>query len=226
MRPINHNTLRRTLRFLFYAICRIELVGTENIPQEGGVLGAANHLGRLDGPLVYAVMPREDVSALAAKKYQKNPFFRWVLDSARVIWLDRDNPDPNTLKAAIQFLRNGGMLGIAPEGTRSKTGAMIPAKPGVAYLATKTEVPLLPVGVTGTERAFKDLFRLRRPHLKLVFGKTFTLPPLDRKNRDESLRQNADEIMCRIALLVPPSYRGVYADHPRLKELLAEEAGH
>lgn len=220
MPPLHHNTLRRVLRFLFYAICRVELVGVENIPQEGGVLGAANHLGRLDGPFIYAVMPREDVSALAADKYKKNPFFRWVLDSARVIWLNRENPDPNTLKTAIQFLRNGGILGIAPEGTRSKTGAMIPGKPGVAYLATKAEVPLLPVAVTGTEKAFRELFRFRRPHLKLVFGKTFTLPPLDRKNRDESLQRNADEIMCHIALLLPASYRGVYADHPRFKELL------
>lgn len=224
MRLLNHNTLRRVLRFLFYGICRIELVGVEHIPQEGGVLGAANHLGRLDGPLIYAVMPREDVSALAAKKYRKNPFFRWFLESARVIWLDRENPDPNTLKAAIQFLRNGGVLGIAPEGTRSRTRSLLPAKPGVAFLATRANVPLLPVAITGTERAFKDLFRLRRPHLKLVFGETFTLPPLDRKNKDESLKQNADEIMCHIARLLPVEYRGVYADHPRLKALEAEQS--
>ncbi len=225
MRPLNHKTLRRVLRFLFYALCRIELVGVENIPGEGGVLGAANHLGRLDGPLIYAVLPREDVSALTATKYQRNPFFRWVLDSARVIWLNRENPDPNTIKAAIQFLRSGGILGIAPEGTRSKTRALIQAKPGVAFLATRANVPLLPIAVTGTETAIRDLIRLRKPRLRLVFGQLFTLPPLDRKNKDESLLRNADEIMCRIAVLLPVQYRGVYSDHPRLKELLYEESG-
>jgi len=205
MIKLHHNTLRRVLHFLFYALCRVELVGLENIPQTGGVLGATNHLSRLDGPLVYAIMPREDVSALAAKTYRKNPFFRWVLESARIIWLDRENPDPRTLKKAIHFLREGGILGIAPEGTRSRTGAMIPAKPGVAYLATRAEVPLLPVALTGTEKAMRSLMRLKRPKVRVEFGPTFELPPLDRKNRDESLKRNAEEIMCRIALLLPAS---------------------
>lgn len=222
MPRLHHNTLRRILKFLYNLFCRIDLVGVENVPQTGGVLGAANHLSRLDGPLIYAVMPREDVSALAANKYRRNPFFRWFLESARVIWLDRENPDPKALKTAIQFLREGGMLGIAPEGTRSRTRALIPAKPGVAFLATKADVPLLPVAITGAERAFSELIRLRRPKIRLVFGEAFMLPPLDRKNRDESLKRNADEIMCRIAVLLPEPYRGVYGDHPRLEELLAE----
>ncbi len=217
---LHHETLRRVLRFLFYALCRIELVGVENIPKSGGVLGAANHLSRLDGPLMYAVMPRADVSALTAKEYRRNPFFRWVLESARIIWLDRDNPDARTLREAIAFLRGGGMLGIAPEGTRSRVRSLIPAKPGVAYLATKAEVPLLPVAIMGTEEAFSELFHLRKPRIRLVFGKPFSLPPLERRRRDESLQENADEIMCRIAALLPESYRGVYAGHPRVKELV------
>lgn len=222
MRLLDHNRLRRILRGLFDFFCRIELVGLDNIPPTGGVLGAANHLSRLDGPLIYAILPRTDVSALAAIDYRKNVFFRWVLDSAGVIWLDRDNPDPKSLKDAIQFLRGGGILGIAPEGTRSRVGSLIPAKPGVAYLATKAEVPLLPVAITGTETALRDLARLRRPRLQVEFGPVFTLPPLDRKDRDASLQRNADEIMCRIAILLPERYRGVYADHPRLQQLLSE----
>lgn len=222
---LHHNTLRRILRFLFTTLCRVEMAGMENIPREGGVLGATNHLSRLDGPLVYALMPRDDVSALVAKKYQRNPFFRWVLDSVRVIWLDRGNPDPRALKHAIQFLQGGGILGIAPEGTRSQSGAMIPAKPGVAYLATRAEVPILPVALTGTETAMRKLLWLRRPRVRVEFGPVFRLPPLDRKNRDESLQRNADEIMCRIAMLLPERYRGVYAQHPRLMQILEESAG-
>lgn len=216
-----HRVLRSLLRLLFYTFGRIELIGVENIPLKGGVLVAVNHLSRLDGPLMLATLPRADITALAAEEYRQNAVSRWFLDSARAIWLDRDNPDAKTLKTAIQFLRNGGMLGIAPEGTRSRTGALIAAKPGVAYLATKADVPLLPVAVYGTEDALRQVFRFRRPHVRLVYGETFRLPSLDRAHRDETLQRNADEIMCRIAVLLPKAYRGVYADHPRLHELEA-----
>jgi 1-acyl-sn-glycerol-3-phosphate acyltransferase len=215
--------LRRILFFLFRLFSRIEISGIENIPKTGGVLIASNHLGILDGPLIYAVLPRADCTALAADKYHRNPFSRWLLNTARVIWLDRDNPDPQTFKTAIQRLREGWVLGIAPEGTRSKTGALIAAKPGVAYLAAKAGVPTLVMAVTGTEDAGKAILRLRKPRFRVVFGEIFDLPPLDRHDRDAALQRNADEMMCRIAALLPEKYRGVYADHPRLAEILRGE---
>jgi 1-acyl-sn-glycerol-3-phosphate acyltransferase len=67
--------------------------------------------------------------------------------------------------------------------------------------------------------------RLARPHLYVRFGTPFTLPLLDRKSREASLQCNTDEIMCRIAAMLPEMYRGVYAQHPRLKELLANHDG-
>jgi 1-acyl-sn-glycerol-3-phosphate acyltransferase len=115
---------------------------------------------------------------------------------------------------------------MAPEGTRSQSEALIPGRPGAAYLASKTGVPIVPVGVTGTEdRAVKArLRRLQRPHIVIRIGSPFTLPPMERQDRDAYLQAYTDEIMCRIAVLLPPTYRGVYADHPRLKELLLESA--
>ncbi len=216
-------TLRRILLALFRLLSHVELVGLENIPKTGGVLIASNHLGMLDGPLIYATLPREDCTALAADKYQKNAFSRWILNSARVIWLDRENPDPRTLKTAIQALNDGWVLGIAPEGTRSPTGALLPAKPGVAYIATKASVPTMVLAVTGTEHGLRPFLRFRRPHFRIEYGEPFELPPLDRQDRDASLQRNADEMMCRIAALLPPHYRGVYAGHPRLKEILGNQ---
>jgi 1-acyl-sn-glycerol-3-phosphate acyltransferase len=218
------NQLRRIMHAVFFTLARVELVGLENIPEPGvGVLAAANHLSWLDGPLIYAVLPRADATALAALKYRRNAFSRWLLDSARVLWLDRDNPDPRALKDAIRFLKDGGFLGIAPEGTRSKTGALMEAKIGAAFLAHRAGVPMQAVAVTGTDRAFRSLLRFRRPHLRLEFSPPFDLPEFDRRNRDESLQRSADEIMCRIAALLPPEYRGVYAEHPRLREMLQDQ---
>jgi 1-acyl-sn-glycerol-3-phosphate acyltransferase len=118
----------------------------------------------------------------------------------------------------------GKNLVIAPEGTRSRTGALIEGKPGVSYLATRLGQPIVPVAITGTEDKviFGNLKRFKRSHVTLTAGPAFTLPPLPRKNRDQVLKEYTDEIMCRIAAMMPERYHGVYKDHPKLQELLSE----
>ncbi len=215
--------LRIIVRFLFAILTRVEVRGLENVPDQGGVILAANHLGRLDAPLIFILVNRKDLTGLVADKYKKKIFFRLLVEAVGGIWLNRESADFQALREARDFLINGGMLGIAPEGTRSRTGALREAKTGVAYLADKAGVPILPVGITGTEKAFHELFRFHRPRLTVNFGRPFTLPPLERGERSAALRRNTDEIMCQISALLPPSYRGVYADHPRLHEILAAQ---
>lgn len=213
------------LRFIFRLLLRlftyVEAHGVENIPLEGGCIVAPNHLGALDVPLLGIHILRNDASFLAAKKHRRFPT-SLLIDALGGIWIDRYNADLRALRQARDFLRAGNILGVAPEGTRSPNHALIAGKPGAAYLASLANAPIVPVGITGTENAFEQLRRLRRPHLTIRFGKPFTLPPLDPDNREAALRRNTDEIMCRIAALLPPAYRGVYANHPRLQELLAE----
>jgi 1-acyl-sn-glycerol-3-phosphate acyltransferase len=100
--------------------------------------------------------------------------------------------------------------------------ALIHAWPGASYLAAKAGVPVLPVAVTGTEDVVvKDRLRhFKRIHIHIRVGEPFMLPPLNRQERDKILQQSTDEMMCQIAALLPPAYRGIYADHPRLAELL------
>ena len=93
-------------------------------------------------------------------------------------------------------------------------------KPGVAFLAAKANVPIVPVAITGTERTMQDLIRFRRSPIRVEFGEPFMLSVNREKDRDASLSQAADEIMCQIARLLPDKYRGVYSDHSRLQELL------
>jgi 1-acyl-sn-glycerol-3-phosphate acyltransferase len=116
----------------------------------------------------------------------------------------------------------GNVFGMTPEGTRSKTGALIKAKTGVAYLADRAEVPIVPVAITGTELIMHNLRRLRRPHVTVRVGEIIQLPRIQTNERSADLRRHTDEIMCRIAAMLPPGYRGFYADHPRLKALLGE----
>jgi 1-acyl-sn-glycerol-3-phosphate acyltransferase len=155
-----------------------------------------------------------------AKIHRKNPFFRWMIKLMNGIWLNREEIDTRALKAARDHLKRGGMLGIAPEGTRSGTGALLQAKTGVAYLADQAEVPILPIAVSGTWKITTELLTLRRPVIEVNVGEPFSLPKVDRKEREKDLRKNTDEIMCQLAALLPPENRGVYTDHPRVLELL------
>jgi len=219
------NRLSSLIRFLIYPLvkllARVEAVGMHNLPA-GGYIVAANHLGRLDIPMVYYLLERDDIILLVAEKYRKYGIVRWLVDSLDAIWLDRFNADFHALRETLEKLKAGGVLVIAPEGTRSTTGGLLPAKPGVSYLAAKSGLPVVPVAVTGTEdeRVFADLKRLKRADVCVRVGEPFYLPIPKGADRDAILERNTDEIMCRIAALLPQSYWGVYADHPRLRELI------
>jgi len=212
-------------RLLFVLLSRLEVEGLENIPEQGGAILAANHLSRIDSPLIFGLIERNDVTGLVANKYKNNVFLRPLIEAVHGIWINREQADFQALKAAREYLQNGGLLGIAPEGTRSKTGSMRQAKTGVAYLAEKANVPIIPIAIWGSEKTFHELMRFRRAHLKVRIGEGFMLPPLDRTDRSGSLQRNTDELVCRIAALLPPEYRGVYSEHPRLKEILAKGVG-
>jgi 1-acyl-sn-glycerol-3-phosphate acyltransferase len=216
-------TLRSILRFLFDRLTDHTAVGVENVPREGGFLLATNHMSRLDLPLLFIDTPRPDLIALVADDYKASPFFHWIIRTSGSIYIDRDKADFTAMRAGMDHLRQGKILGIAPEGTRSRVGALLEAKSGAALLAEKMHVPVIPVALEGTETAMHELATLRRPHLWVHFGEPLCLPPLDRRDREGSLLRNTDEIMCRIAAMLPPRYRGFYTDHPRLKELLAGE---
>jgi 1-acyl-sn-glycerol-3-phosphate acyltransferase len=210
--------------FLFKILSRLEVIGLENVPSSGAVLLAPNHLNILDPPLMFALLERKDITALAADKHKQNAIYRWLIESAGGIWINREEADFNALRLARAHLQAGGLLGIAPEGTRSRTGALIPAKTGIAYLADRAGVPVVPAALYGTEDALQQLLRFHRPAIHIQFGDPFRLPPIERKTREADLQRNTDEIMCRIAVMLPEKYRGVYAEHPRLKELLTNEA--
>jgi len=214
--------IRGLIRFIFNLIARVEVSGYENLPEDSSFVIATNHLGFVDVPIAFYALDRWDMFVLIAEKWGKIGLVRWVGKYFNFIFIDRFNPDIKALRKVISLMENNNILVIAPEGTRSRTGALIEAKPGVSYLATKLDRPIVPVAITGTEdkNLFGNLKRLRRARITLTAGQAFTLPPLPRANRDEVLKRYTDEIMCHIATLLPEKYRGAYASHPRLKELL------
>ena len=215
--------LRTIIRLLFNIIAHVEVNGREYVPAEGNFVIATNHLGIVDAPLAFYALDRWDLFVLIGEKWERNSFFRWLGKYFNFIYIDRFNPDIKALRKVMALMDEGKNLVIAPEGTRSRVGSLIEGKPGVSYLATRLGQPIVPVAISGTEDKviLDNLKHLRRSHILLQAGPTFTLPPLPHKNRDEVLKQYTDEIMCHIAAMLPEKYRGVYKEHPRLKELLS-----
>lgn len=220
-----YKIIRFIIRLILRLIARVELSGWENLPAAKGYVIASNHIGRLDAALVYYALDRPDIIMLIAEKYRKNAFWRWLAKQVDGIFIDRFNPDIRALREAMKRLQRGGVLAIAPEGTRSKTGTLIEAKPGGIYLAWKAGVPILPVALTGTQDAVvkERLTHLKRLNIKVTMGPAFTLPQEAKgKDREALLQEYTDEVMCRIAALMPEEMRGEYAGHPRLKEIMTK----
>lgn len=212
--------LRRVVQGLFALLTRPTVAGHDQIPRSGPCVLVFNHISNLDPPLIFSQIPRLELTALVAAEYRTNGFYRRAIEWAGGAWIRRGASDRAALRYGLDALEKGWIVGIAPEGGRSKDGRMREAKPGPAFLALHAGVPILPVGVTGTNQVSGGLRRLRRVPVSVTFGPPFELPPQTASSQKAHLLDCSTEIMCRIAALVPPDQRGVYANHPRLPHLL------
>lgn len=221
---MKYRTLRSIVRFIMKLITDIEIHGMEKMPT-GNVIVAANHLGRLDTAVILCLLDREDIIMAIAEKYQNHPLFGPIGRATNAIWLNRFETDFSALRQILERMKQGGLFVIAPEGTRSKTEAMQQGKMGAAFLASKSGYPILPVAVTGTEDhgVIENLKRLRRTKIVVRAGDLFSVEIPKGKGREEAMQEATDEIMCKIGVMLPEKYRGVYSEHPRLKELLAQQ---
>ena len=215
------------IRVILRLSARVTVYGSENIPSNTtSFVGVANHIGRVDPAFVYYMLNRKDIIMLVAEKYKEHTWSRVLAQAVNGIFVDRYNADLNAIREVLRRIKKGGVIVIAPESTRSPTCSLIQGWDGASYIAAKSGLPILPVGVTGSgdKEVVDRLKHFRRLNFVAHVGPMFTLPPLESNNRDEQLATYTEEIMCRIASELPEAYRGVYTDHTRLKELLVEKA--
>lgn len=203
-----YRTTRSFVKAVLSLLADVEIVGQDHVPPGGPLLVIINHLSALDLPLMMVALPME-ASVMAASKYQEG-IFGFILRRFDAIFVRRGTPDRRALRAGLEVLNAGGVLGISPEGTRSRTGRLLRGKPGVAFLALRADAPILPAGVTGTDRFLDEWRRLRRPKLRVVFGPPFRLEAPEAGRPD--LQALTDEMMRHIAALLPEEYRGEYAE--------------
>jgi len=207
--------VRGIIKAFLFLVSKVTVLGVENIPAEGGFLLTTNHLSQIDPPLIMVAVPRR-IPVFAAEKYRRNPFLRILFDAMGCIWVRQFEADHEAMRTAIRHLRSGGILGMSPEGTRSReTHALIRGRDGASLMASRSDAMILPLAVWGTDTFVADLLHLRRSKITVRIGKPYRLD-ISPRAKGAELERGTDEIMCAIAALLPPAYRGEYADRPQL----------
>jgi len=159
------------LKFYF----RVRIEEKENIPQQGAYIVVANHTSFLDPFLIGTIVPRI-IHYLTYAYFYYHPVCHWYCKRVHNIPLKKDGKDISALKQALRVLKDGELLGIFPEGMRSETGQLGKGEPGVALIALKAKVPILPVGIRGAYESFPRGSKFPRPRqLTVRFGKPFTV---------------------------------------------------
>lgn len=194
---------------VMFFLARIHVEGAERVPRQGAFILAPNHLHVLDVPVLLMFVNRRTVP-FAADKWVGH-LFGWILTTfGNAIFVARGTPDRRALSKALTVLKAGGVLALAPEGTRSRNAALGEGHTGLAYLATRAPAAILPVVAYGQEKCFDYWRRLRRVPIQVRFGHLIELPP-GRWSMDE-LEQHTEQIMLSLAELLPHEYRGIYAE--------------
>lgn len=206
--------LRPVFKGLFHLLADVDIIGVENIPEQGAYILAINHISIFDPPFVVAFWPTAPEVIGAVEVWSK----RGQATLARLyggIKVHRGQYSRRLIVSMINLLRSGYPLMIAPEGGRSHTPGLRPAFTGIAYVVERTKVPVLPVGVVGTTEDFFDkAIRAKRPKLEMRVGQLLQYPSVSSSKRERraARKDYTDMIMANIAALLPEDYRGVYAE--------------
>jgi 1-acyl-sn-glycerol-3-phosphate acyltransferase len=219
--------LRGVFRLIVFLMAECHVQGIENLPPRGPYLLIVNHLSWLDVPLGYGLVRAPRVTGWVAEKWERHWFMGPLMRFAGGVFIQRGEVDREAIDAALAWLRAGGIFAVAPEGTRSASHALGRGKSGIVYLAHQADVPIVPLAHAGTDKVVPSLMRLKRGKISVRIGKPIHLPPLpeippggSQRVQTAALRAQTDEVMCRMAALLPPEYRGLYAEYPRVHELL------
>jgi 1-acyl-sn-glycerol-3-phosphate acyltransferase len=213
--------LKAGLQLVFHLLARVRVIGKENVPFGQPYVVAINHVSLFDPPFAISFWP-EMVESMGAAEVWARPGQGTLARLYGGIQVHRGEVDRALIDTVLRVLASGRPLLIAPEGGRSHETAMRQARPGVAFILEAAQVPVIPVGIVGTTDDFWQRAKKgQRPRIEMRIGKPMRLPPLPAGPERRAARQrNTDLVMVQIAALLPPEYRGVYADHPRLAELL------
>lgn len=210
--------MKGILKPLLKMLYRIRVEGLENVPKDGAAIIAANHVSFLDSFFIPLVIKRRKVTYLAKADYFRSWKTKWFFRGVGQISCEREggSKSQQSLEIALDVLKGGNLLGIYPEGTRSPDGVLYRGRTGVARLALAAKVPVVPVGLVGTDEVMpKDAKMPRlggRIGVTVRIGKPLDFSRFDGRERDRfALRSVTDEIMFEIMELSGQEYKDEYA---------------
>lgn len=214
--------LRRFLRWLsrltLKTLTQFEVIGAENIPASGPLLVVGNHFDYADPVAVIAALDFPLEFFAGTHRPAAPPIAKLIPEVWKIYPVVRGTSSRYALKAAEFVMQQNGVLGIFPEGG-AWAQVLRPARPGTAYVATRTGAPILPIGIMGMPDIFPALWRGERTRLTIRIGRPFgpfTVAGRGRERR-EQLDAIGHEIMRQIAALLPPEKHGVYAQDPEIR---------
>ena len=206
---LGQRIINAILRPLIALFLPYDVEGIENLPAEGPVLVLMNHVNLVDVVLPGMFLPR-DVVMLAKVDLFRAPVLGLFVRAYGALPVRRGEADLQAMRLSLQVLQKGQVLVIAPEGTRSGHGRLQPGREGGALVAALADAPVVPWVQYGHEHYLSGLKRLRRTRLHVRVGEPFRFLLTGHRRREE-LRAMTEEAMYRLAALLPPEYRGVYA---------------
>lgn len=198
--------------------CRVDDVELAKVPLKGPVILATNHINAIEIPAMLSHLYPRQATGLAKVESWKNPLFKLLYTIYRAVPVRRGALDMNAIRQCLERLTEGYILAVAPEGTRSFDGQLQQGHSGVALLAVRSGAPVQPVVYFGHEVLWKNLRRLKRTPFIIRVGNPFRIDLHGERMNKNNGQDVTDEIMYQIAALLPPSYRGVYADLSKATE--------
>jgi 1-acyl-sn-glycerol-3-phosphate acyltransferase len=199
-------------------LARIQVNGWEHIPERPYIV-VLNHTSTVDTPVLLLTFPIQKWRFFAVEKWKYHPVFGPIMAWLGAIYIARGEADRQAIRLALDSIAEGTVFGLAPEGTRSRSGTMMAAKDGAAFLASRTDVPILPVGLANCDHIFTNFKQFKSTQVQVNIGEPFALPDIGRRVRSRDLPAYTHYIMIHIAAQLPERYHGVYADSPALAAL-------
>ena len=202
-------TLRLTLRFKIH--------GLSNIPHAGGALVIGNHVHNSD-PILMLSATNRPILWMAKEEVWDLPVLRWFATQAGAFPVQRGSFDRSAIRTAVDTINEGLLVGMYPEGTRSTSGGLKEPFPGASLVAIRSGAPVIPCVIVGTAELPLNGVKQRSlergyPRVEVWFGPPFKLRPRSDDGRRFSMAELTEAMMTEIARLLPPSMRGIYADH-------------
>lgn len=200
------------IKGLIFSLCRVDGAQLTRVPLRGPLIIYTNHINFLDAPLLYTHLQPRPLTGFAKSETWDSPFLGPLFTLWGAIPIRREEADMSAIRQGVAALEDGHILAIAPEGTRSGDGRMQKARAGIVMMALLSGAPLLPIAHFGAEGFHQNFPRLRRTDFHIVVGDPFVLDNGGARATRAVREAMTNEVMYHLAALLPPPYRGEYAD--------------